>query len=169
MVVGWDKLVLQGNVARTAREEAQRKDSGVDRHHHFIGRQKRALIRSRSNRDVGAGDQGNLSPGALENRKVWVSEWSVPGKGKRQCPTPGFWTSSLHGPLPWPRPSFLACLTQVPVPVPGLFDPVPPTPYLSGARVLKVTSCAGDRAGRGEKPRGGGEPRGPAAQWEKRV
>lgn len=117
-MVGWDKLVLQGNVARTAREEAQRKDSGVDRHHHFIGRQKRALIRSRSNRDVGAGDQGNLSPGALENRKVWVSEWSVPGKGKRQCPTPGFWTSSLHGPLPWPRPSFLACLTPQCLPLP---------------------------------------------------
>lgn len=44
--------------------------------------------------------------------------------------------------------------------VPDLFTtPVSPNPYLSGARVLKVTSCAGDEAERGAGPRGGGEPR----------
>lgn len=101
------------------------------------------------------GTKGTLALGPWKTEKSGSQSGHSPGKGKRQCPTPGFWTSSLHGPLPWPRPSFLACLTPQCLPLP---------PYLSGARVLKVTSCAGDRAGRGggEMPRGGGEPRGPS-------
>lgn len=85
MVVGWDRLVLWGNVARTATDEAQRQHPGVEGHHHFMGRQKRALIRKRRNRDLGVGDRGNLSPGALENRKTWVSEREK-GKGNVQPP-----------------------------------------------------------------------------------
>lgn len=43
--------------------------------------------------------------------------------------------------------------------VPSLFATSrSPSRYLSGARVLKVTSCAGGKAERGAEPHGGGEP-----------
>lgn len=127
----------------------------VDRHHHFIGRQKRVLIRSRSNRDVGVGDQGNLSPGALENRKVWVSEWSFPRKREKTMSNPRF--------LDFQSPRAPALASPL---VSGLFDtPVPPTPSLSlrSKSPQSYIMCRGPGgAGGGEMPRGGGEPRGPS-------
>lgn len=75
-----------------------------ERHHHFMRRQKRDLIR-RSSRDMGL---WNLSPGALgkkKKKKPGSQSAQSPGKGKRQCPPPSFWTSSLLGPLPWPHAS----------------------------------------------------------------
>lgn len=56
VVVGWGRCIFQGNVERMTRPEVQRRDSGVERHHHFMVRQKRALITGRRNRDLGVGD-----------------------------------------------------------------------------------------------------------------
>lgn len=153
VVVGWDRLVLQGNVERIARAEAQIRDSGVERRHHFMGRQKRTLIRGRRNRYLGGGDQENVSFGTLENRKTWVLRCPVPRRREKTMPNPRF----LDSQPPWA----LALASPL---VPSLFaTPLSPSRYLSVARVLKVTSCAGGEAERGAEPRGGGEPsRGPS-------
>lgn len=145
VVVGWDRFVLRESVARTARAEAQRKDSG--------GRGTTTSCEGRretsSGEAAGIWGYGTLALGPWEKKKKKSLGLRVPSpqeKGKGNVHPPASGLPASLGPCPGLTPRL----------VPGLCaTPVAPSPS-SGARVLKVTSCAGDEAGRGgaERRRG---------------